>query len=80
MFTLDGFEFPTEPITLAALYCGCEKVYRGHDVQVDGLALCPQPETCTGHQNGITAIESLVQTFVGTPTRPGIPAQTCRTA
>jgi hypothetical protein len=63
-FTLDGFEFPTEPITLAALYCGCEKVYRGHDVHVDGLALCPQPETCTGHQNGITAIETLVHTFV----------------
>ncbi|WP_410570648.1 hypothetical protein [Amycolatopsis sp. cmx-4-61] len=64
MFTFDGLDFHTEPITLAQLYCGCEKFFLGHDVYVDGPALCPNPDTCTGHQDGVTAVEDLVQTFV----------------
>ncbi|MFI5593474.1 hypothetical protein ACIA5G_51195 [Amycolatopsis sp. NPDC051758] len=63
-FTIDGLDVHTEPITLAQLYCGCEKFFLGHDVYVDGLALCPNPDTCTGHQDGVTAVEDFVHTFV----------------
>ncbi|WP_394622386.1 hypothetical protein JNUCC0626_50485 (plasmid) [Lentzea sp. JNUCC 0626] len=48
MFTFDGVVLRSEPITLAQLYCGCIKTYAGHDVQVNALALCPEPDTCPG--------------------------------
>jgi hypothetical protein len=74
MFTLDGVVLRSEPITLAHLYCGCVKVYAGHDVQVDALAWCSEPDTCPGIAEqremypacyslaAATAVESLVRT------------------
>lgn len=64
MFTLDGVDLPSEPVTFASLYCGCIKAYAGHDIQVDDLALCPEPETCTEHQKGLTAVEAVTRTHV----------------
>lgn len=64
MFTLDGVDLRSAPITLARLYCGCIKTYAGHETQVDDLALCPEPATCTEHQNGMTAVEAVTQTHL----------------
>jgi hypothetical protein len=64
MFTLDGVVLRGAPITLARLYCGCVKTYAGHETQVDDLALCPEPEACTEHQNGVTAVESAIPTYL----------------
>lgn len=74
MLTID--DLPRRPVTLARLYCGCVKFYAGHDIQVDALAVCPEPETCPGTQEvrgfyppgyelaSLSAVKSLVRTEV----------------
>lgn len=73
---IDGVAVRCEPITLAHLYCGCTKFFAGHDVEIDALAWCPEPDTCPGTKKSrqsypdgyelaaLSAIESLVRTHV----------------
>jgi hypothetical protein len=73
---IDGVAVRCEPVTLAQLYCGCTTFFAGHDVEIDALACCPEPDTCPGTQKtrecypagyelaALSAIQSLVRTHV----------------